>query len=205
MTRSGAVCQVSGDRSHFPLLRSPIFEDPASSAGVFSYPSATAETTRARRSRRSGCQRPDIGSSLTLRWREMDSNYWSRHGETPPGAPCGFRARLHQLGKALIPRGTKSSNPSPSSGESANFRFRRRLRGLGGIDRLAAVPLDLFGIVKRIVDAKAQRKHAVSAADEAVWLREWGRVDILAAAQAAGYVWRWSGNRIFLTTCTSTA
>jgi len=34
---------------------------------------------------------------------------------------------------------------------------------------------DLFGIVKRIVDAKAQRKHALSAADETVWLREWGR------------------------------
>jgi hypothetical protein len=50
------------------------------------------------------------------------------------GAPCGFRARLHQLGEALIPRGTKSSNPASSSGESrANltsrsgrvFRFRR--------------------------------------------------------------------------------
>jgi hypothetical protein len=36
----------------------------------------------------------------------------------PSGAPCGFRARLHQLGEALIPRGTKSSNPSPSRGES---------------------------------------------------------------------------------------
>jgi|SRR6516165_2812855 len=58
-------------------------------------------------------------SLLTLCWREMDSNYWSRHGEPPLGrAPYGFRARLHQLGEALIPRGTKSSNPSPSSGES---------------------------------------------------------------------------------------
>ena len=28
--------------------------------------------------RRSGTE-----SSLTLRWREVDSNYWSRHGETP--------------------------------------------------------------------------------------------------------------------------
>jgi hypothetical protein len=44
----------------------------------------------------------------------------------PSGAPCGFRARLHQLGEALIPRGTKSSNPSPSSRESANFRFLSR-------------------------------------------------------------------------------
>jgi hypothetical protein len=30
----------------------------------------------------------------------------------PSGAPCGFRARLHQLGVALIPTGTKSSNPA---------------------------------------------------------------------------------------------
>jgi len=43
----------------------------------------------------------------------------------PSGAPCGFRSRLHQLGEALIPRGTKSSNPSPSSRESANLRFLR--------------------------------------------------------------------------------
>src|SRR4029077_962213 len=31
----------------------------------------------------------------------------------PSGAPCGSRARLHQLGEALIPRGTKSSNRLP--------------------------------------------------------------------------------------------
>jgi hypothetical protein len=30
----------------------------------------------------------------------------------PSRAPCGFRARFHQLGEALIPRGTKSSNPA---------------------------------------------------------------------------------------------
>jgi hypothetical protein len=48
-----------------------------------------------------------------------------RFGKLPSGAPCGFRARLHQLGEALIPRGTKSSNPSPSSRESANLRFLR--------------------------------------------------------------------------------
>src|SRR6516165_6258339 len=30
---------------------------------------------------------------MTLRWREMDSNYWSRHGETPLGLAmdCGGR------------------------------------------------------------------------------------------------------------------
>src|SRR5215831_11906110 len=36
----------------------------------------------------------------------------------PSGAAIGFRARLHQLGEALIRRGTKSSNPASSSGES---------------------------------------------------------------------------------------
>src|SRR6516165_11639319 len=34
----------------------------------------------------------------------------------PWSAPCGFRARLRQLGEALIPRGTKSSNPASCSG-----------------------------------------------------------------------------------------
>ena len=35
-------------------------------------------------------------------------------GDCGSPAPCGFRARLHQLGEALIPRGTKSSNPASS-------------------------------------------------------------------------------------------
>ena len=43
----------------------------------------------------------------------------------PSAAPCGFRARLHQLGEALIPRGTKSSNPSPSSNESVENSLSR--------------------------------------------------------------------------------
>jgi len=54
-------------------------------------------------------------SLLTHRWREMDSNYWSRHGETPLGRAMWFRARLHQLGEAHIPRGTKSSNRTAGS------------------------------------------------------------------------------------------
>ena len=37
----------------------------------------------------------------------------------PSSAPCGFRAGLHQLGEALIRRGTKGSNPALSSAESA--------------------------------------------------------------------------------------
>jgi hypothetical protein len=36
----------------------------------------------------------------------------------PSGAPCGFRARLHQLREALIPRGTKNSHPASSSAGS---------------------------------------------------------------------------------------
>ena len=46
----------------------------------------------------------------------------------PSGAPCGFRARLHQLGEALIPRGTKSSNPASSSAESSTNLEGRRHR-----------------------------------------------------------------------------
>src|SRR5262245_15085888 len=62
------------------------------------------------------CTREIDPQRKTHRWREMDSNYWSRHGETPLERPCGFRARLRQLGEALIPRGTKSSNPASCSG-----------------------------------------------------------------------------------------
>ena len=39
-------------------------------------------------------------------------------GQMVRGTTCGFRAWLHQLGEALIPRGTKSSNPGSSTGES---------------------------------------------------------------------------------------
>src|SRR6516162_1361705 len=71
----------------------------------------------------------------TLRWREPDSNYWSRDGETPLGTQCGLRARLHQLGEALIPGETKSSNPVSSSGESCKPPIPRRVLSLGGTAR----------------------------------------------------------------------
>ena len=54
-------------------------------------------------------------------------------GDCGSPAPCGFRARLHQLGEALIPRGTKSSNPSPSSEESV-ANSRSELRPFMGAD-----------------------------------------------------------------------
>jgi hypothetical protein len=38
------------------------------------------------------------------------------------GVPRDFQARLHQLVEALIPRGTKSSNPASSTGESGTNR-----------------------------------------------------------------------------------
>jgi hypothetical protein len=72
---------------------------------------------------------------------------------TPGGAPCGFHARLDQLREALIPRGTKSSNPACSASESASpsrkgphrsyasrlapialSRGRKTVRGLKGRD-----------------------------------------------------------------------
>ena len=52
----------------------------------------------------------------------MDSNLRSRHGETPFGRHW-FPRTAHQLGEALIRRGTKNSNPASSSGESASHRF----------------------------------------------------------------------------------
>jgi len=50
--------------------------------------------------------------------------------KVPSGTLCGFRARLHQLGEMLTPRGTKSSNPASSSGEMLwggrrGWQFRR--------------------------------------------------------------------------------
>jgi ATP-dependent DNA ligase len=40
---------------------------------------------------------------LTLRWREMDSNYWSRHGETPLGRAMWF--------PRTAPRARRSADP----------------------------------------------------------------------------------------------
>jgi len=40
-------------------------------------------------------------SLLIHRRREMDSNIGHAAEKLPSGAPCGFRARLHQLGEAL--------------------------------------------------------------------------------------------------------
>ena len=64
-------------------------------------------------------------SPQTPRWREMDSNHWSRHGETPLGRAMWFpRTGWDQLEAALIPRGTKSSNPSCSAGSLQNAAKR---------------------------------------------------------------------------------
>src|SRR5277367_2205047 len=56
----------------------------------------------------------DAGSNRRRRARLAGGGRWIRTigpatDKLPPGAPCDFRARLHQLGEALIPRGTKSS------------------------------------------------------------------------------------------------
>ena len=51
----------------------------------------------------------------------MDSNYWSRHGETRFGRDL-VSAHGSTSWEALIPRGTKSSNPASSSGESVSRR-----------------------------------------------------------------------------------
>src|SRR4029077_17533237 len=43
-----------------------------------------------RHRRRGGIRPRKSGSHRTHRWREMDSNYWSRHGETPLGRAMWF-------------------------------------------------------------------------------------------------------------------
>ena len=42
-------------------------------------------------------QRRNTEVRLTHRWREMDWNSWSRHGETPLGAPSGTRTTDHLI------------------------------------------------------------------------------------------------------------
>jgi hypothetical protein len=68
------------------------------------------------------------GDGSQVRSGLADGGRWIRTNgpateKLPSSAPCGFRARLHQLGEALIRRGTKSSNPASSSEESSNHRF----------------------------------------------------------------------------------
>ena len=93
------------------------------------WPADPREKPASRPRRVTSCER------RTVRWREPDSNYWSRDGETPLGTQCGLRARLHQHGEALIPGETKSSNPVSSSGESCKPPIPRRVLSLGGTAR----------------------------------------------------------------------
>jgi hypothetical protein len=52
-----------------------------------------------------------------------------------------FSARLHQLGEALIRRGTKSSNPASSSAESGTNRRPRVKRPFWIVTRAGAVEI----------------------------------------------------------------
>jgi hypothetical protein len=88
-------------------------------------------------------RRPGTESSQTRRWREVDSNFRFRvrckrglRRKSPAAAACRRRLSAaavggHQLrrkaksrNRTVIARGTGSSNPSPSSGESAANRDR---------------------------------------------------------------------------------
>jgi hypothetical protein len=83
-----------------------------------------------------------LGERRALRWRETDSKFQflvARPSKSSWEADCSRAER--------ICRGTEGSNPSPSSGESANFRFLRRFGHpeqtlgivtlLGGVYRIA--------------------------------------------------------------------
>jgi len=114
-------------------------------------------------------------SLLTLRRREMDSNSSSLSGSVPLQAGGAVRGNHMVRPRGVSPwrdqwfestslqRGICELSVPPATSRARWDRPARRST------------FDLFGIVKRIVDAKAQRKHALSAADETVWLREWGR------------------------------
>ena len=62
--------------------------------------------------RRSGTE-----SSLTLRWREMDSNYWSRDGETPLGRAMWF--------PRMAPPALRSTDPERDEKFESGFLQRR--------------------------------------------------------------------------------
>jgi hypothetical protein len=81
-------------------------------------------------------ERSGTESSQTLCWRERDSNHRSRIKRRASAWPrVSVRADdvsplvgiTHRQRKPVlvVSRGTDGSNPSPSSEESANFRFRR--------------------------------------------------------------------------------
>jgi hypothetical protein len=63
-------------------------------------------------------------SSQTRRWREMDSNCRYPEDKLPlqDGLCRSMTVPIPERDSPLSRRGTDSSNPSPSSGESANFR-----------------------------------------------------------------------------------
>jgi hypothetical protein len=96
-----------------------------------------------------------IGQVRTLQWRSPRRKY------------------LHSLGlgvlfNAGLPRGTGSSNPPASSGESANHRFRRRFHGLGvRVPRPARVKRRRNVIRSRAIPLRPDRR----AANSIVWCR----------------------------------
>jgi hypothetical protein len=89
------------------------------------------------------------GLQWTLRWREMDSNHRYRMRNNPFWLPLfGPRNSPSATKTGCFVPGTDGSNPSPSSGESANFRSLPRSIGLhdsgNSVERPAANRKNLF-------------------------------------------------------------
>ncbi len=127
------------------------------------YPGIGRTSPRAR-ARRGQSRPPKVSSHQTLRWREVDSNRWSlvardgvlRDNSDRPLPPFSTRESSDSLG-----RGTESSNPLRSSGESgANLTFAPRdatpgrvICGFGrrachGLARSNRAPARISGVVQ---------------------------------------------------------
>jgi len=77
--------------------------------------------------------RARTGSLMTRCWRDMDSNYWSRHGETPLGRAGGWLVGSSPARPRAVPR--------PLIGAIVAGIWRRWQRRTQNIDfQLQAVP-----------------------------------------------------------------
>jgi hypothetical protein len=89
----------------------------------------------------------------TRSWREMDSNLRFLSQEKPVYVAEG-ELRGDRTGHQRNLRGTDGSNPSPSSGESANFRFVSSI----------ANPTSMVSLAASALDAGSYRREFFSAA-----------------------------------------
>jgi len=77
-------------------------------------------------------------SLQTPRWREMDSNYWSRHGETPLGRTMWFPRKAPPAWRGTDPE-SGLGTPIELSGGDARSRHSQRIRRRHATAALSAV------------------------------------------------------------------